>query len=377
VKSPFIYGKIASGETFTDREAEQKRLSDNITSHINSVVISPRRWGKSSLVARVGQTLQKKDSTMRFCFLDLFNLRSEEEFYTQLTKEVLRVSFSKWKERVESARRFFRRITPKFSIGIDPVNDFSVSFDWEEAKQTPEEILNLPERVSKERKIHLVVCLDEFQNVGFFDNPLAFQKRLRAHWQHHRLATYCIYGSKRHLMTELFENKSMPFYKFGDVLFLDKIADTYWVPFITLGFKATGKHISEELAGQIARQMENHPYFVQQLAHTVWSRTTKNCTEKEYHQSVDALLTQHAILFQREVDGLTNPQINFLKALCNNVTQFSAAETLRAYRLGTSGNVNRIKASLVNKEIIDITSQHIEFIDPLFKVWFSTVYMVS
>jgi hypothetical protein len=176
-------------------------------------------------------------------------------------------------------------------------------------------------------------------------------------------------------MTELFENKSMPFYKFGDVVFLEKIPETYWVAFITSGFTKTGKFISEELALEIAHRMENHPYFVQQLAHTVWINTKKQCTEKEYKESINILLTDHAILFQREVDGLTNPQINFLRALCSKVIQFSAAETLRTYNLGTSGNVNRIKVSLVNKEIIDITPQHIDFIDPLFKLWFLTVYM--
>lgn len=375
MNNPFIYGKIASGEAFTDRESEQKRLLDNIASGINSVLISPRRWGKSSLVAQVGETLQKNASGLRFCFLDLFNVRSEQEFYSQLTKEVLRVSFSKWKERIESAKYFFKQITPKFSVGIDPSNDFSVSLNWEEVKKAPEEILNLPEMVSKEAKIRLVVCLDEFQNIGFFDNPVAFQKKLRAQWQHHKLATYCLYGSKRHLMTGLFENKSMPFYKFGDVFFLEKIPEEYWISFIRSGLKKTGKSISEVLAVQIARQMENHPYFVQQLAHTVWNATKEKCTEQEYQFSLDTLLTQHAILFQREVDGLTNPQINFLKALCNNVAQLSAAKTLQAYRLGTSGNVNRIKESLVNKEVIDITPQHIEFIDPLFKHWFATVYM--
>ena len=375
MNSPFIYGKIASGKSFTDRETEQKRLSDNITSHINSILISPRRWGKSSLVAKVGQSLQNSKSSLRFCFLDLFNVRNEQEFYTHFAREVLRVSYSKWEERMESAKRFFTQVTPKFSMGMDPVNDFSISFDWEEIKKSPEEILNLPEKISKEKKIQLIVCLDEFQNVGFFDNPLAFQKRLRAQWQHHNLATYCLYGSKRHLMTELFENKSMPFYKFGDVVFLEKIPETYWVAFITSGFTKTGKFISEELALEIAHRMENHPYFVQQLAHTVWINTKKQCTEKEYKESINILLTDHAILFQREVDGLTNPQINFLRALCSKVIQFSAAETLRTYNLGTSGNVNRIKVSLVNKEIIDITPQHIDFIDPLFKLWFLTVYM--
>lgn len=373
--SPFIYGKIASGETFTNRESEQKRLSNNIASRINSILISPRRWGKSSLVTRVGQAIEKSDTTVRFCFLDLFNVRSEQEFYVQLTREVLRVSFSKWEERIESAKRLFKRITPKFSVGIDPVNDFSVTFDWEEVEKSADEILDLPETVSKKRNIQLVICLDEFQNVGYFDNPLMFQKKLRAHWQHHTHATYCLYGSKRHMMTELFEEKSMPFYKFGDVMFLEKIPETYWVPFITSGFKKTGKRIDENLAARIAQVMENHPYFVQQFANAVWNNTDKNCTESHYRSALDALLTQNGILFQREVDGLTNPQLNFLKALCNNITQFSAAETLHTYKLGTSGNVNRIKKSLVSKEVLDITPQLIEFIDPLFKVWFSTVYM--
>jgi hypothetical protein len=375
MNNPFIYGKIASGNAFTDREEEQKRLSNNIASGISSVLISPRRWGKSSLVAQAANELQRKNLELRFCFLDLFNVRSEHEFYTNFTKEILRVSFSKWKERIESTKNFFKQITPKFNVGIDPVNDFSVSLDWNEVKKSPEEILNLPEVISKKRNIKIVVCLDEFQNIAFFENPLAFQKKLRAQWQHHKVAAYCLYGSKRHMMTELFESKSMPFYKFGDVIFLEKISEVYWINFITRGFNRTGKSISETLAAQIARQMENHPYFVQQFAYNVWNATKKNCTEHELNSSLDELLTQHSILFQREVDSLTNPQINFLKALCSNVKQFSAAETLRNFQLGTSANVNRIKESLVKKEVIDITPHNIEFIDPLFKVWFSTIYM--
>lgn len=375
MQNPFIYGKIVSGSTFTDRESELKRLSENITSKINTILISPRRWGKSSLVAKAGDIHQKKDRALRFCFLDLFNVRTEQEFYSQLSKEVLRISYSKWEERIEKAKRFFKQITPKFHVGVDPVNDFSISFDWDEVKKSPDEILNLPEKVSKEKKVRLIVCIDEFQNTGFFEHPLAFQKKLRAHWQQHKHTTYCLYGSKRHMMIELFEHTSMPFYKFGDVIFLEKIPEVYWKSFIISGFKKTGKIISGDIAVRIAREMENHPYFVQQLAYTVWNHTKKHCTKDDYDASLDALLTQHAILFQREIDGLTNSQINFLKALCKGVAQFSALETLRTFRLGTSGNVNRIKASLVSKEIIDITPHRIEFNDPLFKVWFATIYM--
>lgn len=338
-------------------------------------MISPRRWGKSSLVLKVANRLEKSDSKIKFCFIDLFNIRTEEEFYTHFAKELLLISFSKLEERIESVKRFFKQITPKFQIGIDPSTDFSISFLWDEVQKTPDEILNLPELISREKKIKIVVCLDEFQNIEFFNNPSAFQKRLRAHWQHHKNSVYCLYGSKRHLMIQLFENKSMPFYKFGDLMLLEKIKGDYWVKFITSNFKKTKKFIDESIALQIARDMENHPYFVQQLSYNVWANTERNCTAKDYKESLDMLLAQQTILFQREVEALTNPQINFLKALCENVQQLSAAETLRKYGLGTSANVNRIKQSLVNKEIIDITSNGVEFLDPLFKLWFSSIYM--
>jgi hypothetical protein len=375
MKNPFIYGKIATGDSFTDREKELKQLIANFTSGINTIIISPRRWGKSSLVAAAANSFQRKNPNTRFCFIDLFNVRSEQEFYSYFTKEVLKISFNKWEEIIHSAKNLFKQITPKFNVGIDPANDFSVSLDWNEVKKSPEEILNLSEVISKKKKIKIIVCLDEFQNIAFFEDALAFQKKLRANWQHHKITAYCLYGSKRHMMTELFEDKSMPFYKFGNVMFLEKISESYWMDFIINSFERTKKSIKKGIAQQIAQKMEDHPYFVQQLAHTTWNITHKLCTEEELNLAIEELLIQHTILFQREVDNLTNPQLNFLKALCNNVKQFSSANTLREYQLGTSGNVNRIKESLVKKEIIDITANYIEFIDPLFKLWFSSIYM--
>lgn len=375
MKNPFIYGKIATGESFTDREEEQKQLIANFSADINTIIISPRRWGKSSLVTAAAKLFQKKNPETRFCFIDLFNVRSEEEFYSYFTKEVLKISFTKWEDMIHSAKNFFKQITPKFNVGIDPVNDFSVSLNWNEVKKSPEEILNLPEAISKKKKIKIIVCIDEFQNIAFFDDALAFQKKLRAHWQQHKIASYCLYGSKRHMLTELFEDKSMPFYKFGSIMFLEKISESYWIDFIVNNFERTKKHIKREVAQQVAQTMENHPYFVQQLAHTAWNLTKNYCTESELNLAIDKLLNQHTILFQREVDNLTNPQINFLKALCNNVIQFSSANTLIEYKLGTSGNVNRIKESLVKKEILDIRPGNIEFIDPLFKLWFTRIYL--
>lgn len=118
-----------------------------------------------------------------FCFIDLYNIRSEQEFYETFSKEILKATAGSFEEIVKNTKIFFKHILPKISFSPDPSVDVQLSFDWEEVKKNPSEILNLPEMVGKSKKKDLIVCLDEFQNISFFDSPLPFQKKLRAHWQ--------------------------------------------------------------------------------------------------------------------------------------------------------------------------------------------------
>ncbi len=95
---------------------------------------------------------------------------------------------------------------------------------------------------------------------------MAVQKQLRSHWQKHQDVSYCLIGSKRHLLMHVFTSPSMPFYKFGDMMFIEKISTKDWEKYITERFHATGKEIEPEQSGRIALLVDNHPYYVQQLA---------------------------------------------------------------------------------------------------------------
>ncbi|MCF6350127.1 MAG: hypothetical protein L3J23_03730 [Flavobacteriaceae bacterium] len=372
---PFKHGKVVETSYFVNRKEEIHHLQNNFISKINTTLISPRRWGKSSLVLKASKDLTKKNKRIRFVYLDLFNIRSEEEFYKTFTKEVLKVSYTKWEDRLKKATEFFKQLIPKFSFGIDPQNEFSVSFNWHDVMENPSEILNLPEVISKEKKIEIVICLDEFQNIGHFNNPLAFQKKLRAHWQYHQIATYCMYGSKRNMMTEIFEHKSMPFYKFGDVIFLQKISTTHWVKYIIKKFKKTNKVISHELAKNIVKLVENHSYYTQQLANKVWLNTADKVSKKNIEKSINQLIENYEMLFQKELDTLTNQQVNLLKAIVNNELQLNNKNTIKKYNLGTSSSVTSAKKALILKEVIDIYNKEIIFLDPLFKNWFQHFYI--
>jgi AAA+ ATPase superfamily predicted ATPase len=370
----FVYGKIVSNYNFTDREKEVKRLMLNFENQTNTILISPRRWGKTSLVSKVADLAGKDNKRLRFCFIDLYNLRSEEEFYEQFALEVLKAGSSKVEELTSMAFKFIGRLVPKIILGDVPGNEVSLALDWEEVKKNPDDILNLPETISRDKKFRFVICIDEFQNIAGFDDQLAFQKKLRSHWQKHSNTCYCLYGSKRHMMMDVFTSVNMPFYKFGDIMFLEKISREDWLPFLLKRFKDTGKEIRPDAAEKIVSLADCHPYYVQQLAQQAWLRTKRTCNIEIVEDSHEGLILQMSLLFQTITDGLSNSQINFLKALISGEKQLSSADTLRKYRLGSSANISRIRDALISKEIIEVQMKEYVFLDPVYRFWLKKFY---
>jgi hypothetical protein len=371
---PFVYGRIVAGSEFVNRESEIARLHLNLRSGINTILISPRRWGKSSLVHRVIEKIAEEDLRIKVVKLDLFNIRTEREFYERFTREVLRSTSSKWEDWISTGKSLLKSIIPRFSVGIDPIHDFSVSFETQPSEKSAEDILMLPEQIARLKKIKIIVCIDEFQNLSHYEKPLEFQKLLRASWQRQKETCYCLYGSKRHMIADLFENKSMPFYKFGDLMFLERIETSHWINYIKSSFRNTGKSIQTDAAEAIAHSVKNHPYFVQQLAQKTWITTSKEATVENVHAALNNMINENSILYLKEIENLSNTQINLLKALCDGIRQLSAAETLQKYNLGTSANVLRIKSALEQKEIIDFLGAEPEFIDPVFELWLKRIY---
>ena len=367
-ENPFVFGKAAEGTYFTDRAEDAKRLTANLTHGINTILISPRRWGKTSLVKKVISEMDRID--IKPVFIDIFQCKSEYEFYHAFATAVIKQTSSKFDEWVEMGKTFLANVSPKFSFGSDPMNDFSLSFEWNPKDDTETDILQLPERIAQKKNVRLVVCLDEFQQMADFADSVKFQKKLRSVWQHQQNVTYCVFGSKKHLMENIFNDKSMPFYKFGDMMFLKKISTEEWVPFICDKFKETGKIISREQAAKICEATENLSSYVQHLAWVVWYKSDKVVTDKNIADAIDDLLEQNKAFFQREVEQLSELQLNFLRALANGVTNgFSRKDVIKKYRLESSANVQAIKKSLLKKDLIDIDSQNITFNDSLFKQW--------
>ena len=365
---PFVFGTAATGDNFTDREKETKRISANFIYGVNTILISPRRWGKTSLIKRVREKVASKD--LKVVFIDIFSCRSPEEFYSRFAECVIKQTSSRTEEWLENIKKFLLRFNPKLSMGMDPINDISLSMEFLPREEDAVEILSLPEKIASEKKCRIVVCIDEFQQIGEFKDSLTFQKQLRTVWQHQELTSYCLFGSKKHLMTELFEKISYPFYKFGDIFFLEKIPTDIWVKFICDRFKETGKKISEELAKEICELVENQSNYVQQLAWIVWVNSDEIAMEEDVKDSYKELINHNSMLFERMTENLTSFQLNFLRAIVNGIhNEFSTQTVLNKYQLGTSANISKIKEALLKQDLIDINNKEVSIPDPVFRAW--------
>ena len=318
-----------------------------------------------------------QDSRLRICHIDLFNVRDEGHFYSLLAQKVISATSTKWEEAVASAKSMFSHLVPKISIGSDPTNEVSIDFDWETVKQNPDEVLDFAEKIAQKKGLKIVICVDEFQNISEFTDADYLQKKLRSHWQRHQSVAYCLYGSKRHMMMEVFTNSSKPFYKFGNLMFLDKIDTHCLVEFFQRRFADTNKRINDDAANLIVQLVENHPYYAQQLAQQSWLRTKDVCRVEIVREAHAALVEQLSLLFVTITETLTTQQLNYLKALIAKEKAITSTDVMHRYKISSTTSIARSKAALIKNDILDNKAGEISFQDPIYAYWLKTEYFAK
>ena len=349
---PFVYGKIVADNDFTDRALETEKLVSNFLSQTNTAIISPRRWGKSSLVNKAIRQVSVSTDSILFVRINAFKCENAQDFY----------------------RLFAKRTIEEISIAdLAGQYEVAVGLDFKE-RTIEEDVLDLPQQIATRRGKKVVVCIDEFQQIGEFADSEQIQRILRSHWQEQSDVAYILYGSKKHMMLNLFGEYNSPFYKFGDIMFLPKISNKDWSTFIQSRFQETGKVISDATAGYLAELVENHSYYVQQLAQYAWLRTDRECSTTIVDQAFESLLDSLSLQFVNLMDSLTEKQRNFLCAVSDGVAALSSVDTLSQYSLGTSANIRILKGALKKRDLIEESGRHVEIQDPVFNQWLQRVY---
>lgn len=372
-KSPFQFGTLATKENFIDRVEDRALLKRMMASHINTMLISPRRWGKSSLVKMAMDEMTNEDPHVRVCHIDAFTIASETEFYRTFASKVIECASNKIERWVSDAKKFLVGVVPQIVV-----NDQVTNFMAFNIKYIPEErdkltILQLPEMIAKDKGLKIMVCIDEFQQLANLKEYKDMEGKMRATWQQQQNVTYCLYGSKRNMMLNIFNNANSPLYRFGQVIFMGKIAKSDWVPFIINAFEKTGKNISKEMAERICDTVQCHSWYLQQLCFFIWNITENTVDENTFHAGLEQVININTPMFQNDTENLSASQIQMLRAIAAGEKQLSSEDVRRSYHLGNPNTITKNKHALQEKDIIEKSPNGLAFIDPIYQLWIKTL----
>jgi hypothetical protein len=375
VQNPFVYGEVVPGEAFVDREIELDRLIGDLTAGQKVFLISPRRYGKSSLVRQALAALSRRGTITVEVTVSSFS--SYLAFLEGYARAIVSVE-TRWErartwitELVTSTRPEIRFEPQTSALGRMSVAFPSVKTD-RDVNRLANEVFALPAHLAAARKRTVAVALDEFQAVDGF-NGGGVEQALRAAAQHQRQVGYVFAGSEPSLMEKMIGPRR-PFYKAGPVLRLEKIPGPVFAEFIEMRFARSGIRPEPGLGSAIVDLAGNLPYDVQRLAHETWDDVrvegTKRAELANLHATLSRLLAEQDTLFEATWQRLTLAQRAALRAVVlQGGRELLSADARARHRLGGPSSVQASLAALTKQDLIIKESQQYVVVDSLLREW--------
>lgn len=370
MENPFVYGEAVRGEYFADREEEIRELVHDLSRGQNVIVLSPRRFGKTSLILEVLDRLTIQG--MITVYVDLYPITSKDRFIATFAKAIAKAYTAKIEQVFREVKRILPKLIPKIVIKDENIPEIEFGYDRSEDK-TPliDDLLETVHALSQKQKKRAAVVFDEFQEIVNWDDG-EVERQMRSHFQMHRDVAYVFMGSKRHLMTELFRNRNRPFYRFGKHFPLSKIPEDKFAAFISDKFKAGGFDITPDAVGTILKRTEAHPYYTELLCSILWDRHTvdKRIEPEDVDRGVEEVVKREAHAYHELWDRLTPRSKQLLEALAVDPSpQIYSKEFLTRHSLESPSVIQRAAKSLERAEIIERENAGYMFTDIFFKLW--------
>jgi hypothetical protein len=375
VLNPFIYGEIVTAAAFADRALERERLSRDLAAGQKVFLISPRRYGKSSLVRDVLQALSKQGVlTVELTVAASSSYIGFLEAYARalIAADTPVSRLRRWtSDLLRTARPELR-----FETAPDGDSSFALTFPTvrtpRDAARLAAEVFALPARIARARKQRLAIALDEFQAVTAFDGG-GVEHALRAAVQDQRDVGYVFAGSEPSLMERMLTSKR-PFYKAGPVMRLEKIDPGEFAEFLDERFSDSGLSPQRGLGEAIVELGGNVPYDVQRLAHETWddvkAARRKSVGLDDLHRTLTRLLGEQQTIFEESWQRLTLAQRGVLRALVlEQGRELLSSDVRTRHRLPGTSSVQSALAALVKQDVVQKQNATYVVTDSLFREW--------
>lgn len=348
-ENPFKFGTIVDGSFFTDRVEELPKVRQMISGHNHLVLISPRRYGKTSLVRKA--ILQTGRPAV---FVNVQMAMSSCGLAELLLKSFFAIH--PW-ERFKDAIRSFRA---RPTMTLNPETN-GVEFSFEETakgKAALEDALNLLNNKSDPEN-RLIVVLDEFQEITRLEPGT--DKLLRGIMQLHANVNYVFLGSEESMMTSIFEDIKSPFFHFGALMHLGRIPYDDFLEFLQKRLEKIRGEMAFEDAREILELTKCHPFYTQQLAAVFWDLCVRTDKQPDVQMAAEEILVNLSTSYFALWSRLNRTNRNILEVLARGVK----LQDIRTFPTSTVYSA----AARLKKEGMLVRDKDYELEDPFFALW--------
>jgi hypothetical protein len=370
-ENPFVFGEIVDDVNFVNRVDERNRLVRDLADGQKVFLLSPRRFGKSSLVAVA--LLQLKKRHIRTVSLTVSSYAGYAQFLEKFAEKVLRAA-GPWDRVKDWVTRFGRQVKPDLNFNL-ATGEISVSLSkgagFDPTPIAPE-IFALPGELTRNGGFRMAICLDEFQQISQF-NSGSVENAIRNQVQEQRGVGYVFAGSQPSLMEEMLSVRR-PFHKAGPQMFLDKIPADDWKEFITRQFRRRGRTLDEKGMETLLSTADLIPYDVQRVAHELWDyaelKDKRQLGAADVSAVTDALVTGQSTYYELLWEQVSARQRATLQALATRGPSEIYSQAVREeFRLGPASTVQKALQALDSRDVLDRYKGSYFFLDPLLPWW--------
>ena len=351
MENPFKFGTLVDNQYFTDRIEELEQINRTLNSPNHLILISPRRFGKSSSVKKA-----VTESKRPYISINMRQVTCIEDLASLLLKGVFHLH--PWEKAKHLLANF--RVMP--TVSITPLGDnMEIGFQTtSNISALLEDALSLVEKVSDEDN-RIIVIFDEFQE--FIEIEKGIDKKMRSIIQEQSKINYIFIGSEESMMSDIFERKKSPFYHFGRLMRLKKIPYNDFYEYVNERIKNVVTDNQDRLTKEILSFTSCHPYYTQQLAAMVWDNAyyRKNQSEELLSVSINQIIQSHDLDFERIWMSLNNTDKKIIRILSKDEKPYENKS------LPTSTIYSSIK-KLMKKGFL-IKEEKYEIEDPFFRQW--------
>jgi hypothetical protein len=375
VENPFVYGEIVTAGAFADRQAERDRLVADLGAGQKVFLISPRRYGKSSLIRDVLGSLAREGLvTLEVTVASSSSYLAFLEAYARalVSADTPTARLRRW------ARELFQGVRPELRFDAGRADEAHVALAFpgvrtpRDVARLAAEVFALPARIAQVRQRRVVVALDEFQAIASFDGG-SIEHALRAAVQSQRQVGYVFSGSEPSLMERMLGPRR-PFYKAGPVMRLEKIEPSLFAAFLEERIAGSGFSCEDGLGEAIVELAGNVPYDVQRLAHETWddarASRRRSIGLDDLHRTLVRLLGEQHTVFEEAWQRLTLVQRAVLRAIVlEDGRELLSADVRVRHRLAGASTVQSALAALVRHDIVQKDGNRYVVNDSLLREW--------